>query len=119
MLHRAFDAGLPASWVTADEIYGRDSQFRRLLEKRGIGYVVAVSCQQRLFLDGSYGRVDQHTQAFPKRHWKKLSCGVGSKGQRFYQWAFVPFGIPTNKGLIGATLVEESRRVGVLFYSCP
>ena len=108
MLRRAFLSGLQASWVTADEIYGRDSQFRKLLEKQEIGYVVAVSCQQRLFLDGSYGRVDEHIQDFPKRQWKKLSCGAGSKGERFYQWAFIPFPVPTDQGMHKGLLVRRS-----------
>jgi SRSO17 transposase len=107
MLRRALDAGLEASWVTADEVYGRDSQFRRLLEKQGMGYVVAVSCQQRLFLEGSYDRVDGHAQDLPKRKWKKISCGEGTKGLRFYQWAFVPFGIPTEHGLRKGLLVRR------------
>ncbi len=107
MLRRAFDAGLEASWVTADEVYGRDSKFRELLVNKGIGYVVAVSCQQRLFLDGRYDRIDKHVQTFPKRKWKKLSCGPGTKGQRFYQWAFVPFGVPTEKGLRKGLLVRR------------
>jgi SRSO17 transposase len=108
MLRRAFGSDLQASWVTADEIYGRDTQFRKLLEKQGIGYVVAVSCQQRLFLDGCYGRVDEHVQAIPKRQWKKLSCGTGSKGERFYQWTFVPFPFPTDKGMHKGLLVRRS-----------
>jgi len=108
MLRRTFNSDLQASWVTADEIYGRDSQFRKLLEKQGIGYVVAVSCQQRLFLDGCYGRVDEHVQRIPKRQWKKLSCGAGSKGQRFYQWAFVPFSFPTDEGMHKGLLVRRS-----------
>jgi SRSO17 transposase len=107
MLRRALEAGLDTSWVTADEVYGSDSKFRKLLVNKGIGYVVAISCQQRLFLNGSYDRVDQHAQAFPKRKWKKLSCGPGSKGQRFYQWAFVPFGVPTEKGLRKGLLVRR------------
>ena len=32
MLARALDAGVPATWVTADEAYGGDSKFRRWLE---------------------------------------------------------------------------------------
>ncbi len=108
LLRRTFHSDLQASWVTADEIYGRDSQFRKLLEKQGIGYVVAVSCQQRLFLDGCYGRVDEHVQEIPKRQWKKLSCGAGSKGQRFYQWAFVPFPFPTDGGMHKGLLVRRS-----------
>ena len=108
MLRRAFDSDLQVSWVTADEVYGRDSQFRRLLEKQGIGYVVTVSSQQRLFLKGCYGRVDHHVKDFPKRMWKKLSCGAGSKGERFYQWAFVPFRVPTDQGMHKGFLVRRS-----------
>lgn len=108
MLRRAFDAGLKASWVTADEIYGRDSKFREILVNKGIGYVVAISCQQRLFLHGNYDRVDQHAQKLPQQKWRKLSCGPGTKGERFYEWAFVPFGTPTDKGLRKGLLVRRS-----------
>ncbi|MBT2369293.1 transposase [Streptomyces sp. ISL-10] len=38
--------GLPAAWVTADEAYGQDWNFRRLLEQLGLGYVVAVPKSQ-------------------------------------------------------------------------
>ncbi|MFE9934554.1 IS701 family transposase [Streptomyces sp. NPDC005533] len=33
-------AGLPASWVTAEEAYGHEWKFRRLLEELGAGHVV-------------------------------------------------------------------------------
>jgi SRSO17 transposase len=36
MLQRALDAGVPASWVTADEAYGGDPALRRFLEDRGL-----------------------------------------------------------------------------------
>ena len=108
MLRRAFASDLQANWVTADEIYGHDSEFRKLLEKQAIGYVVAVPCQQRLFLNDCYDRVDQHVHEFPKRQWKKLSCGAGSKGERFYQWAFVPFPVPTDQGMHKGLLVRRS-----------
>lgn len=108
LLRRAFDAGVKANWVTADEVYGSDSRFRRLLEKQGMGYVVAVSCQQRLFLKGSYDRVDKHTQTLPNGRWKKLSCGQGMKGERFYEWAFVPFGGPREKDLCKGLLIRRS-----------
>lgn len=41
MLVRALEAGVPASWVAADEAYGQDSKFRTWLEKHRIGYVVS------------------------------------------------------------------------------
>jgi SRSO17 transposase len=36
MLQRALDAGVPASWVTADEAYGGDPALRGWLEGRGV-----------------------------------------------------------------------------------
>jgi SRSO17 transposase len=48
MLQRALDAAVPASWVTADEAYGGDPALRRFLEDRGLSYVLAVKCTERL-----------------------------------------------------------------------
>ena len=42
MLERALEAGVPASWVTADEAYGGDPALRRFLEDRGISSALAV-----------------------------------------------------------------------------
>lgn len=108
MLKRAVEAKIPARWVTADEVYGGDSNFRKLLEKEGFGYVVAISCQQRLFLNDGRLRVDQHVSEFRNSKWKKLSCGTGTKGERIYQWAFVPFGIPVANGMRKGLLVRRS-----------
>lgn len=108
MLKRAFRAGVAAAWVTADEVYGSDSKFRNMLEKQGVGYVVAVSSQQRLFLDGRYARVDEYAADWPNQAWKKLSCGPGTKGERVYQWAFVGFGTPTEMGFRKGFLVRRS-----------
>jgi SRSO17 transposase len=49
MLQRAFEAEVPASWVTADEVYGNDGKLRRWLrEQRGVSYVMAVSRSRSL-----------------------------------------------------------------------
>ncbi len=108
MVARALDDGVPASWVAADEVYGSDSKFRRPLEERGVGYVVAVSCAQRLFLGGAYGRADEHAEALPASAWERLSCGAGSKGERVYDWAFAPFPFLTEKGMRRGLLVRRS-----------
>ncbi len=110
MLKRAVQAGVPARWVAADEVYGSDSKFRNLLGKQGLNYVVTISCQQRLFLNDTYARVDKHVQAMRNSVWKKLSCGRGTKGDRFYEWAFVPFGILTDDGKRKGLLVRRSLR---------
>jgi SRSO17 transposase len=41
MLERAFDASVPAAWVTGGETYGTDKRLRRWLETRGRSYVLA------------------------------------------------------------------------------
>src|SRR5215475_594954 len=43
MIGRALDAGTPAAWVAADEVYGQDPQLRAELARRGLGYVLAMA----------------------------------------------------------------------------
>jgi SRSO17 transposase len=40
LLERAFDASVPAVWVTGGEAFGKDGRLRRLLEVRGCSYVL-------------------------------------------------------------------------------
>jgi SRSO17 transposase len=42
MLARALDAGVPAGWVTGDEVYGQHYRLRAGLEHRRMPYVLAV-----------------------------------------------------------------------------
>ncbi|BAW09258.1 transposase [Nocardia seriolae] len=87
MLARALDAGVPARWVTAGEAYGGDSKFRRWLERRRIGYVVAVPTSAPIVsLSGSW-RADQVVADAPAEAWKRLSCGEGAQGPRLFDWA--------------------------------
>jgi SRSO17 transposase len=108
MLRRALRDGVPAAWATADEVYGGDSKFRRLLEEHGLGFVVAVSCQQRLFLAGGYGRADEHAAELEEEAWQRLSCGAGTKGERVYEWAFLPWPVVTREGFRKGLLVRRS-----------
>src|SRR4051795_8496257 len=50
LLERALDAGVPCAWVTGDCVYGGDSALRRFLERRRVGYVLAVTSAQHLGL---------------------------------------------------------------------
>ncbi|MFO0960575.1 MAG: IS701 family transposase [Isosphaeraceae bacterium] len=120
MLRRALRAGVPARWVTADEAYGSDHKFRRLVEDAGLSYVVAVTSAQRLFLGGSYDRADAFADELPADAWMRLSCGAGTKGQRFYDWAFVAFPFQSDaefaKGLlVRRSIAEPSERA---YYLC-
>lgn len=89
MMARTLEAGLPVRWVTADEVYGSDSRFREFLQRQGLSYVVAISCQSHMYHQGLRTRVDEHAAAFGKRMWKRLSCGAGTKGERVYEWAMI------------------------------
>ncbi|GAC1432775.1 MAG: IS701 family transposase [Chloroflexota bacterium] len=87
MLVRAFAAGVPAAWVTADEVYGDDGTLRAWLEEQDKPYVLAVSCAHRLWVAGLQERVDVLTAGLPAEAWTRLSCGEGSQGPRLYDWA--------------------------------
>lgn len=89
MLARALDAEVPAAWVTADEVYGSDYNFRTFCEARGLNYVVAISSATHLFLGGQRRAVGKHAAEIPPEAWRRLSCGAGAKGEREYDWAFV------------------------------
>jgi len=107
MLRRAFDAGLDPTFVLADEVYGNDGKFRRFLEDRGQPFVVAVSCQQRLWVGLSQQRVDQIIQSIPRKSWFRMSVADGTKGPRVYDWAAAKLGTPTNTGLVRWLLIRR------------
>ena len=92
MLERAFQAGMPCGWVAADEVYGHDGKLRRWLEERRQPYVLAVAADQRLWRqDLRQHRVDEIAAGLPKRAWRRLSAGPGAKGERFYDWVWMPW----------------------------
>jgi len=51
MLTRALDAGVPASWVTGDEVYGQHPGLRAFLQARAISYVLCVASNQWVWVD--------------------------------------------------------------------
>lgn len=89
MIDRAVTAGVPISWVTADEVYGSSSDLRTTLREAGLGYVLAVACDHRVTTCGAEDsdRADLLALHIPARDWQKISAGAGSKGERFYSWA--------------------------------
>ncbi|WP_123628611.1 IS701 family transposase [Streptomyces sp. SAI-097] len=87
IVRRCLATGLPAKWVTADEAYGQDWHFRRLLEQLDIGYVVAVPKSQQIKSLAGIWRIDQLIEDAPADAWQRLSSGDGAKGPRVYDWA--------------------------------
>lgn len=90
MLERAFAAGVPAAWVTGDEVYGSDGGLRRWLESERRPYVLAVRANQHVWVGFRQSTVVALAKALPKRAWHTITIAAGSKGPRRYSWAWVP-----------------------------
>jgi len=91
LLERALAAGIPHQWVTGDCIYGDDWRLRTWLERQRQWYVVGVTRDHLLYYDGARQRYDDIAATLPPQAWQQLSCGSGSKGERLYEWALVPW----------------------------
>lgn len=89
MLERAFEAGVPARWVTGDTVYGDDRRLRLWLEERFQPFVLAVSCNEALWHGFQQIRADELV-AQQADQWVTLSAGEGAKGPRLYEWMRVP-----------------------------
>ena len=114
MIARTLDAGVPARWVTADEVYGADPQLRADLERRGLGYVLAVARDHRVPTAAGPIRADMLTLQLPRRAWQPLSAGPGAKGHRVYDWALID--IPSTATGHRWLLVRRHRRTGKRAY---
>lgn len=91
MITAAVDAAVPAGWVAADEAYGNSSAFRARIRDLRLGYVLAVSRNHLVPLDGgkTRTRADRIAAALPASAWHRRSAGAGSKGPRYYDWAWL------------------------------
>jgi SRSO17 transposase len=117
MLARALEAGVPAAWVTADEVYGQDGRLRLWLEEQGLAHVLAVNCNQSL-VSGlfCFERADQLAARLPAGAWRHLSAGQGAKGERLYAWARVAIRPLREPGRGHWLLVRRSLADGELAY---
>ena len=127
MLTRALQAGVPARWLAGDEVYGADPALRAECEYHRIGYVLAIGCDRRIPTAAGALRADELAAGLPRHAWQRLSAGPGSKGQRYYDWAWLAHPNPGHPGLDPDTLdpqcwsllVRRHRHTGELaFYRC-
>jgi SRSO17 transposase len=120
LLERALDAEVPASWVTADEVYGGDPALRGWLEDRDVSYVLAVKGTEPLVMaTPGWATAAQLAASLGAEQWVACSAGHGAKGRRLYDWARVELAAPAAPEMARWLLVRRRRRDGELaFYAC-
>jgi SRSO17 transposase len=79
-------------FLCGDEVYGNCTELREFCEEHGQGYVLRVPSSFRLTL--ARGVTLTCAQAVTRllndaRRWEVRSAGPGSKGQRWYAWAWL------------------------------
>lgn len=94
MLERARKAGVPATWVTGDAVYGNDRRLRQWLEAERQPFVLGIPANQYLAVSGRIGPVPVAAAELVANvaadAWECHSAGAGAKGPRWYDWALVP-----------------------------
>ena len=121
MLARAFDAGVPFGWVTADEAYGQVKYLRVWLEEHDAAYVVSTKVNDTLITtNGREVRADALIAALPARAWRRLSAGAGAHGPRTYDWARLPIRIGWRAGRGHWLLARRSiiKPTEIAYYVC-
>lgn len=108
MLACAFAAGVPAAWVTGDEMYGNDGDLRRWLEAEQRPYVLAVARSHPIWDGGVQVRVESLLPQIPEDGWQRLEIGEGSKGPRIYDWACARLPYLTKSGWAQWLLLRRS-----------
>jgi len=119
MLERAVAAGVPFSWVAADEVYGQNPGLREWLEGRQAGYVMAVPCSELISTAAGRKRADELAALVPGGAWQRLSCADGSKGPRLYDWALVDTASADHRLLVRRSLhLNEKGEQELAFFWC-
>jgi SRSO17 transposase len=103
ILSEAFADGVRLDFVCGDEVYGSCPELRDYLEEQGQGYVLRVPSSFRVTLARGItltcaGVVRQFLADSPR--WEVRSAGRGSKGERWYAWAWTGTASPCHYLLI-------------------
>lgn len=124
MLQRAFEADVPARWIVADTVYGMTRGLRGWLEKRERPYVLAVTSSKGVYHEGRQRQVHKVAQGLLEESWMRVSAGMGSKGERLYDWACVALpeseaycaGSPAGRWLLMRRSIAEPEEIA--YYLC-
>jgi SRSO17 transposase len=112
-LERLLKAGLPIRWAAFDEVYGRSGALRGACQAAGLAYVAVIPRDFRITLPS--GAVIKAADAVKDAVFERRSCGNGSKGPRYADWALAATASPRHLLLIRRLL---SRPDNLTFYLC-
>jgi hypothetical protein len=113
---------MPFGWVAADEICGQNGPLQDWLEERHVSYVLAVPKSFPVATAPGLVRADHLAARVPAAGWQQVSCGDGSKGPRYYDWALITTTSPDRHLLVRRCLTPDSHgqaRAGVLHLHAP
>jgi SRSO17 transposase len=108
MMKSAYQADVAFSWVTADSVYGDSGYISRWLESIEKSYVLAVSGKAYVWQGSQQHRVSTILEKLPEEGWFRLSCGSGSKGERYYDWLAIEIDSPSSGYWKRRLLVRKS-----------
>jgi SRSO17 transposase len=95
LLERALSAGVPCRWVVADTVYGHSPDLRTFLEERAPGYALAVPSIEVVCVQTREGPllsdVGSIAHLVRAQDWHRLSQSMGTKGERLFDWALLPW----------------------------
>jgi SRSO17 transposase len=117
VLAEAYADGVTFGFICGDEVYGASTQLREFLEARGQAYALRVASSFTLALAGGTALTCARavkTLLKGKRSWEVRAAGQGSKGRRWYAWAWLATASPRH-----CLLVRRHLKTGELaFHYC-
>jgi SRSO17 transposase len=99
----AYADGIGFDFVCGDEVYGSCTRLRAFLEERGQAYVLRVASNFTLTLAAGTKLTCAEVAVQllkDERRWEVRSAGKGSKGERWYAWAWIVTASPRHHLLV-------------------
>jgi SRSO17 transposase len=112
-LQRLMAAGLPAKWVAFDEVYGRSEQLRKQAAAAGLAYAAIIPCDYPITTPA--GMTTRADAAIAGAVFERRSCGNGSTGPRYSDWAMTATSVDGQYLLIRRLLCRPDQYT---FYLC-
>ncbi|MGV9792563.1 IS701 family transposase [Gordonia sp. NPDC003422] len=118
LITRALDADVPVGWVAGDEVYGADPKLRTMLRDRMIGYVLAIAGNRRIPTAAGEVEARELATTLRSRSWQRLSAGRGSKGDRWFSWAWIDSTESVENGQCSLLIRRNDHTGELAYYRC-